>query len=122
MRAYPHRCGLILVFAFAVWGNARSAAPPPRPGLDELLLMKLGLATDTPSLLRRLREHTPDAKDLARLKDLIRDLGDDSFRVRGDASARLEKLGAAALDELTRAVDHPDPEIRGRVRRCVRNI
>lgn len=41
-------------------------------------------------------------------------LGDESYRIREEASSTLLELGAAALPSLKQAADSPDPEVRKR--------
>src|SRR5438874_9764091 len=58
----------------------------------------------------------------ASAEELVRRLGDTSFRVR-DASAReLVARGAGAIAALKRGGDSPDPEIRDRCRRLLTQL
>ena len=41
-------------------------------------------------------------------------LGDESYRIREEASSKLLELGAAALPSVKQATDSPDPEVRKR--------
>jgi hypothetical protein len=43
--------------------------------------------------------------------DLVRKLGDKSFKVRTDAAAQLVKLGSSAVPALTEGSKHPDAEV-----------
>ena len=51
---------------------------------------------------------------------LVRDLGDDSFERRLAAHQQLRKLGSKAVAVLRASADHPDAEIRTRVRMLLR--
>lgn len=55
--------------------------------------------------------------------DLVRRLGDESVDVRSTAEAALRERGRAVVPELRKAaVEHPDPEVRGRAEALVRSI
>lgn len=57
------------------------------------------------------------------VKGLIRDLGDDSYKVRLDAERQLRALGEKAVDALKAAAeDTGDPEVQWRARRLLRQI
>ena len=56
---------------------------------------------------------TPDPE---RIQGLIKQLADDSFKVRKAAKAELEQLGAAAVPALKKACDNPDPEVAAAAR------
>ncbi|HZL36422.1 MAG TPA: PDZ domain-containing protein [Tepidisphaeraceae bacterium] len=53
---------------------------------------------------------------------LIRQLGDDSFRVRQDAAKRLREIGKAALPALKEAEKSSDLEIHNRARNLVQDL
>lgn len=68
------------------------------------------------------QEQPPAAVDV-QVDDLIEQLGDRSWRVRKEATAKLEKVGKQALDDLRIAAeDHDDPEVRMRLNRILRRI
>ena len=56
------------------------------------------------------------------LADLITQLADDSFQVREAATKKLWRLGAAALDELTKAAAGSDPEAAHRAKGLLHKI
>jgi hypothetical protein len=62
----------------------------------------------------------PTTRPASEIDALIGQLGDPSFAVRRDASARLRDLGRAALPELREAAQGNDPEIRARASQIVR--
>jgi len=63
-----------------------------------------------------------DALAQAEVRELIEQLGDPEFRVREEASQRLVGLKGDIGPLLADAADHPDPEVRFRVRRILQNI
>ncbi|MCA8942399.1 MAG: hypothetical protein KDB80_07530, partial [Planctomycetes bacterium] len=63
------------------------------------------------------------AENKPSVDDLIEKLGDDSFRVRKDATEQLEQLGKDAASDLRIAAeDHDDPEVRMRATRILHRI
>ncbi len=54
-----------------------------------------------------------------RAAELVRQLGDPSFKARQKASDELERLGVAALDALRKGVGNPDAEISDRCRKLL---
>lgn len=59
------------------------------------------------------------APSLEEIKQLVRQLGDEQFEVRENASSRLQEAGVAALSMLENATESPDPEIRTRAWRII---
>src|SRR5205814_9879244 len=53
----------------------------------------------------------PDDKEIARL---VKQLGDDEFQKREDATTRLKEIGEPAFDAVTKATTSSDPEVRRR--------
>jgi hypothetical protein len=92
------------------------------PVSDEQLLKNSGLATDNGSLLEFLRKRTLSAAGVENIRDLVRQLGDSSYRVRTRASADLVARGAVAVPFLRQALDQTDLEIRYRAEQCLRQI
>src|SRR5262245_55852042 len=89
---------------------------------DEQTLREAGVDTDGPALLAYLRKHTTTDGDAATIRRLIRDLGDDLFRVRERATARLMAVGERAVPFLRTVEAARDPEVACRARRCLREI
>lgn len=54
--------------------------------------------------------------------DLVRQLGDDSYRVREEASAKLWEMGEKAMEVLERAGGNQDPEVAFRARILLQRI
>ncbi len=59
-------------------------------------------------------------EDMARIDGLILDLDSDSFATRQKATTQLKKLGAAAADKLSKALQNrPSVELRGRLQQLL---
>ncbi len=72
-------------------------------------------------LLDTVFPETADVKkeSAAQINALLGQLGDASFKRREDATAALLRLGATSLEVLRQSSDHPDAEIRSRVRSLI---
>ncbi|HEV3115845.1 MAG TPA: hypothetical protein VGY58_02250 [Gemmataceae bacterium] len=92
------------------------------PALEEKTLRNAGLAADGPALLDFLRKHTIDEARRAKVKPLIRELGDPSFDVRDKAKKELIALGPISLPLLSQARNDADPEIASRAKECIKKI
>jgi outer membrane protein assembly factor BamB len=88
----------------------------------EKTLKDASIATDDASLVKFFDERIVSDETRARLQKAIRELGDDEFAVRERAEDVLLKAGGAALPFLKAAEADPDPEISGRVRRCLEQL
>ena len=64
----------------------------------------------------------PDAAAKKSVDQLIRELGDDSYRTRLDAERKLREIGDGALPALKEAAGGDDPEVQWRARRVIRQI
>jgi hypothetical protein len=91
-------------------------------GADVRALKAATVGTDGPALLEYLRGQTPDAARLAKVKALVRQLGDDAFEKREEASKALAAAGVIALPFLREAVKGDDREVVRRARECLRQI
>ena len=89
---------------------------------DEDILKGDKAATDGPGLLEFFRRHAVQPGDDARIKGLIRQLGDDDFDRREDASLQLTGLGLRARPFLRSALFIPDVEVAHRARECLKQI
>jgi tetratricopeptide (TPR) repeat protein len=58
----------------------------------------------------------------AEIDSLVRELGNDSFAKREQATEKLSRLGKAALQKLQKATESEDPEIRVRARKIVSEL
>jgi hypothetical protein len=81
--------------------------------MDRLAVASLILFTIP---LLSMAQESPNNKPVAKL---IEELGDKDFKVRESAARAIDALGAEALPELRKAVDHPDVEIRRRVAKWI---
>jgi hypothetical protein len=89
---------------------------------DEQTLKQAGIPVDGPGLLAFFRQRTADVSDEARIKALVRQLGDDRFKVREKASKQLVLIGPRARSFLQAALKEPDPEIVRRAQECLQHI
>lgn len=121
--------GLAAVFAV----GTRSAERDPETEYAEKFLQEEKIKTDGESLIQFFKERTLDTlPDPAKIKELVKQLGDDDFEVRERAEAKLEEIGRAAKEFLTEAiknntpdgpdVKHADAEIHFRAERCLAKL
>ncbi|MBX9678798.1 MAG: PQQ-binding-like beta-propeller repeat protein [Gemmataceae bacterium] len=83
---------------------------------DEKTLKAAGLPNDGPALLDYLRKRTIKEADGKQVESLIRDLGDEEFKVREKAYGQLMAIGTAGLIRVKAAESDNDPEIRARAK------
>jgi hypothetical protein len=86
---------------------------------DEKTLQKAGVPPDGPSAVAFLRKLFVSRADRDKIRDWIGRLGDPSFKVREEATARLKSLGPAAIPFLQRALKGEDEEAARRARVCL---
>jgi HEAT repeat protein len=98
------------------------AADGPGISQDEKLLAEAKLPTDGPGLLDFFKRRTPSEASRARTQLLIRQLGDDSFKVRQQASRDLVAQGPLALPLLRVAAKDTDLEVKRRALQCIQRI
>jgi len=112
---------VLLLCACLLWflGGVAAAA---ELSADEQLLRDNKLPSDGPGLLEFFRNRTIDKTDEAKIKALIRQLGDDDFNKREEASQRLVSIGARAKPLLKQAATDPDVEIVRRAEECLQKI
>jgi hypothetical protein len=89
---------------------------------DERLLKEAGVETTDRALLEFVRKQTPTAANLKKIKDLIRQLGDEAFAVREQASKELVAFGLAAVPALQAARKNRDLEVSRGAARCLLRI
>jgi HEAT repeat protein len=116
----------LLTAALALTVGAALCRAEPEPGperaADEQILKAAHVTPDGPGLLEFFRKRTALATNRGRLADLVRRLGDKSFRVREQASADLINAGPPALAALRQARQAPDAEVRRRAEQCAKTI
>ncbi len=116
MPGWPLAATLLLLAALTP--GAEPAATPDTAD-DEKLLQAAGVKTDGPALVEFFRQRVPAHVALEKLAALCKQLGDDSFVVRENASAALMALGTRALPALRRAARDADPERQRRAEKCL---
>ena len=97
--------------------TALRAAPPAAPAPaadDEKLLRAAKIAVDGPGLLDYFRQRTTTPAQQDHIQALIRQLGDDAFKVRHKATTELAALGPVAVPFLRRSLNDPDEELKER--------
>ncbi|WP_157369372.1 HEAT repeat domain-containing protein [Zavarzinella formosa] len=77
---------------------------------------------DGPGLLDEFRTRTLHPEEVAGVRDLVRKLGDENYRVREKATEALGKLGAKALPFVREAAKDMDGERSRRAEECVIRI
>ncbi len=103
-----------------------AADPPTLAGsassADEQTLKAAGIASDGPALLEFFRKRTLTDVERDKILALIRQLGNDSFKIREKASADLVALGTMAIPMLHPATKDPDLEVVRRAELCLQHI
>jgi HEAT repeat protein len=98
------------------------AAEPDETARDEQTLRAAKVGTDGAALVEFFRKRVGSEATRARARELIKQLGDDSFDLREKASADLAALGRVALPALNDALKDRDAEIARRAADCIRLI
>lgn len=80
------------------------------------------IAFEGKALLDFYKKHTVTDADRSRLGTLIKQLGDDDFDKREEASTEIEKFGVAAIGLLRQAERSSDIEVIRRCERCLKII
>jgi HEAT repeat protein len=107
--------------ALALLGVSLSGAADVEPA-DEKILRENKVPTEGPALLEFLRKRFTEMVSDDRLKELIEQLGDESFARREEASKQLILLGQRAKRHLQAARGHADLEVRSRAQTCLGEI
>jgi hypothetical protein len=90
--------------------------------MEEQTLKAANVGSDDSALLEFLRKHTLSEEARKKITDLIRGLGNASFRARQRAKEDLIAQGITAVPLLKQALKDPDPEIVGLAKECLRAI
>ncbi len=88
------------------FSDAAPADDGGKPGIG-----KIPHADETVS---RRAPPVPDPDQDAEIRRLVGLLGDEVYKTRAEAERKLVAMGAIALPELDKAIEHPDPEVRWR--------
>jgi len=89
---------------------------------DEELLKANKIGTDGPALVSHLKDRSLTENQLAKLQDLIKQLGARAFTEREKAQQALIKHGPAVRPLLREALKQTDPEVRKRAEQCLESI
>jgi len=89
---------------------------------DERRLEAAHVKLDDESLLNVFRQRTVADAELEKVKGIIRQLGDESFKVREHAAADLVARGPVVIELLKEALKNPDLEVTRRAQRCLQRI
>lgn len=89
---------------------------------DEATLKAAGIPTDGPGLTAYFKKRTLTVSKEEHIKELVRQLGDDEFKKREEASRQLVMLGPRARPYLQAALKDADPEIVRRAQECLERI
>jgi hypothetical protein len=114
-----------LLAALAVLGGLSGLGAALRfetPDPDEETLRQAKVGPEGPALLEYLRQRTPTDEDGRKIDGLIKQLGDESFERREQASQALMKYGRMARGPLRLAAEDVDAEVARRARRCLDEI
>jgi hypothetical protein len=104
-------------------GDVKKDEPRPSVATDEDLLKAAGLTSDGPAMLDFFRKRTVQRFDPEKIKSLIKQLDDDSFQVREQASEELVKYRKFAEQRLNEALKGSESlEVVRRARRCLERI
>ncbi len=120
MKVAPRPTPIILSCALLLVGFVPATDPElPRA---EKLLRDHAIGTDGPSVLAYFALRTLTPENRGRLAQQVRDLGNENFAVRQQASAQLIRTGPPALPLLRAALNDPDLERVLRAERCIEAI
>ena len=111
--------------AVAFIGRGQTPTTTADPAkVDAAALKSAGLRADDPAgLIEYLRQRTLSDADLAKIRTVIRRMGDENFEERVRAGEEVEKFGAAAVAPLrTAAQSDPDPEVAFRAEETLRRM
>ena len=111
---------LVVLAAGLVGPDAKTDAAPT--ALDEEILKKAGLKSDSDSLLEFLRKRSLPEEERAKVAKLIRQLGSEVCAERESAAAELIARGPAVGELVRAALTDQDMEIARRAERCLAAI
>jgi hypothetical protein len=89
---------------------------------DEQILKAAKLETNDAGLLDLVRKNTLPEERRAKLRELIRRLGDSAFEAREKAKDELIAMGPVAVPLLTQAAKDSDPEVSSRAKECLTQL
>jgi hypothetical protein len=89
---------------------------------DERILKAAKIGTDTVAVLDFLKKQTEQGSDRERILALVKQLGDDAFDKREDATNKLIAIGEPAVPYLKDALKNGDLEVVRRAEHCLKKI
>ena len=89
---------------------------------DLKVLKAANVGSDGPALLTFLRSQIRAEPDRKTIKELLKQLADETFEVREKATTQLIALGPVAVPFLTEAVKDDDAEVARRAKYCLEKI
>lgn len=103
------------------------AKDPPEEKFDQKkadleTIKAANYAHEGKALIEFFQKHTVTDADRAKLTELIKQLGDDDFDRREQASEEIEKYGVSAIGPLRQAERTGNPEVLRRCELCLKNI
>jgi len=110
----------VALLSGAVVGGFGGAAAGQTPGPYEETIRKAYLSPTKEELTEYLLSLIPNEENRAEQAQLVRQLGDRSFRVREEAEAALSSMPNPPLDLLRQAAESNDPEVRYRARQILK--
>jgi len=110
----------LFVVLLTAWTTITCSAAEPTD--DERLLNEVKIGSDGPSVVAYFKKRILPDDDRKRVGELIRQLGNDDFELREQATSALLAIGPAVLPQLKDAVNDRDPEIVQRARYCLDNM
>jgi hypothetical protein len=119
------RTAFVVLSLLLLTSNARAQADDDAKALaaeDEKLLQSRQIAVDGPGLLEYFRSQTLGPVDERRVRELLRHLGNSTFRFREKAAAELTALGPKVVPLLRKAAEAGDLESRRRAEKCMQII
>ncbi|HTU91671.1 MAG TPA: HEAT repeat domain-containing protein [Gemmataceae bacterium] len=90
--------------------------------VDVSTLKAAGIPTDGPGLANYFKKRTVTVAKQSRIKELVRQLGDDDFKKREEASRQLVMFGSRARPFLQSALKDANAEIVRRAQDCLERI
>jgi hypothetical protein len=111
---------IVFALLFPVARTARADDDPTAD--DEKLVKAAGVGVEAPALLEFFRKRTLTDEDFKRFAALVKQLGDDDFDKREEASGELSKRGTAVLPLLRKAAQSSDAEVSRRAADCITRI
>lgn len=92
------------------------------PADDERLLKDAAVGADGPTLVNFFKQRIVGAADENKIRALVKQLGDDEFSKREEATQQLIAVGSRARPFLRQALTETDIEVKRRAEDCLKKI